>query len=123
MVNLWTFMPLLAILLIGLLALALCVWGLINVLDLVDRPAQNPKQKLVNQLGRVLAPISSDYRGKVIVMGEIWDALAEPLPNQDLIPIETNAEVRVVGFDAVDPRVLRVTSKLMQSPKPAMKND
>jgi membrane protein implicated in regulation of membrane protease activity len=103
-------LPLLVLGVLLILFVVLCVWGFSKVLEVMDKPTQGPRQKLIYQLGRVLTPITETRRGKVLVMGEIWDALSGDALNGDRITKDT--EVRVTGFDEIDPLVLRVTARL-----------
>lgn len=103
-------LPMVVLALLGIVFIALCIWGLIKVLEVLDRPSPGPRQKLINQLGRVLTPVGENQRGKVLVMGEIWNALSADTLEGDMLP--KDSEVRVTGFDEVDPLVLRVTGKL-----------
>ena len=103
------FILLVAILAIALAlwAIALALWAIAKVLDTVGQPANGPRKKLLGQLGRVTAPVSDAHKGKVVVWGEIWDALpVEPLGEGNSLDKDT--EVRVEAFDALDERVVRV---------------
>lgn len=87
--------------------IALCVWAIVKIMEATRKAPQTSQEKLINQLGRVIAPISSTKPGKVHVFGEIWDALsADPAEHGPIVP---KTEVRVVGMDTVNPKRLRVT--------------
>jgi membrane protein implicated in regulation of membrane protease activity len=105
-----SWLPMLVLGLLGIVFIGLCAWGLVKVLEVLDKPSSGPKQKLINQLGRVLTPVGENQRGKVLVMGEIWNALSSDRLGDTLIP--KDMEIRVTGFDAIDPQVLRVTTQL-----------
>lgn len=60
-----------------------------------------PRQKILNELGRVSAPIEPGQIGKVVVYGETWDAISDA-------PLEMNQTVQVVGFSDANPRIIRV---------------
>lgn len=111
------FLQLALLLLVGLVFIGLCVWGIGQVLDAFSQPASNPRQKLIGQLGRVTLPIADTQRGKVVVAGEVWDAL----PSESLgeIQLDRDTEIRVMGLDPVDPKVLRVTRQNLALPKEA----
>ena len=95
------------ILLVAIVGIALLLWAIAKVLDTVGQPANGPRKKLLGQLGRVTAPVSDAHKGKVVVWGEIWDALpVEPLGEGNSLDKDT--EVRVEAFDALDERVVRV---------------
>ena len=111
----FSLLPVLVLGLLLILLTILCIWGLFKVLAVLDKPAQGPKQKLINQLGRVLTPIDSNHYGKVLVMGEIWDALSAESGQE----IAKDTEIRVCGFDSIDPQVLRVSQKLAPLPPEA----
>lgn len=96
------------ILLVVILAIGLTLWAIAKILDVAGQPAEGPRKKLLGQLGRVTTPICDAQKGKVVVWGEIWDALpSEPLG--DGHSLEKDTEVRVEAFDAVDERVVRVS--------------
>lgn len=96
------------IVLVVVLGIGLTLWAVAKILDAVTQPAEGPRKKLLGQLGRVAVPISDAQKGKVVVWGEIWDALpAEPLG--DGHHLEKDTEVRVEAFDAMDERVVRVS--------------
>jgi len=108
------FAQLAILLLVGLMFIGICVWAFGQILDVLSQPAIGPKHKLIDQLGRVTAPIYDARGGKVVVAGEVWDALpAEPLGEGC---IEENEEIRVKGFDSVNPQVLRVIRQPLASP-------
>lgn len=108
------FAQLAILLLVGFAFIGICVWAFGQILDVLSQPVTGPRQKLIGQLGRVTAPIYDARGGKVVVAGEVWDALpAEPLGDDCL---EENAEIRVKGFDAVNPQVLRVVRQSLPAP-------
>jgi membrane protein implicated in regulation of membrane protease activity len=96
--------------LLGLLIiifLVLCVWAASKIAETNQKLPLKPREKLINQLGRVISPVSTLQPGKIHVFGEIWDALsADPVEDD---PIARKTEVRVVGVDAVNSQILRVT--------------
>jgi len=92
--------------LVGLIVLVLCIWGIVKIAETNRHRAKTPQEKLIGKLGRALSPIGPTQQGKVHVFGEIWDALAEDVSEQELIHPPT--EVRVVGIDATDSQVLLV---------------
>ena len=105
--------PLPVFLLVLLAVLMICFLWLAagKVWELNRLKAWGPRRVLLNQLGRVIMPITAAERGKVVVNGEIWDAVPdEPLPQAGLI--EKDAEVRVTGFDPVNPWVVRVSTRM-----------
>ncbi len=61
----------------------------------------DPRQKVLSQLGRVVAPITPGHVGKVVVYGETWDAIADTA-------LDINQSVQVVGFSDANPRIIRV---------------
>lgn len=100
-------LPLGWLLLLILLVVGFCVWAIAKVAEANQKRALSPQEKLIGELGRVLSAVSPEQPGKVHVFGEIWDALPENMA--DFEPIAPQTEVRIVGIDAIDPRILRVT--------------
>jgi membrane protein implicated in regulation of membrane protease activity len=88
-------------LLIALAVLLIAIASLGKIRRAIQRPAVGPREKLLGQVGRVVVAVRSEQRGKVLVLGEIWDALSDTLA-------EAGTEVRVTGFDAVEPWLLVV---------------
>jgi membrane protein implicated in regulation of membrane protease activity len=93
-----------------LLFMVLCVWAIVKISEANEKRALSPQEKLIGELGRVLSPITPHQPGKVKVFGETWDALPEN--SADSEPIAPQTEVRIVGIDAVDPKILRVARLL-----------
>jgi len=90
----------------GLVVLLLCIWGVIKIAETNRFRAKTPQEKLIGKLGRVLSPIGTTQQGKVHVFGEIWNALADDVLDEELI--HPPDEVRIAGIDATDSQVLRV---------------
>lgn len=107
-------LQLVLLLILGVLFVALVIWCVGKVLDALDKPVESPEQKLVGQTGRVVAPVQSERGGKVIVYGEIWDAVLDSAElsvlERKALVLERDSLVRIVGFDPVDPRTIRVSA-------------
>lgn len=105
-------LQLILLLLMGLLLVVLALWCVGRVLDALEEPVQDPERKLIGQAGRVVAPVYQERGGKVLVLGEIWDAILDE-PSGDSASVASlapDALVRVVGFDSVDPRTVKVVA-------------
>lgn len=100
----------LLILLLAVLTAFLCWLAAIKVIEIYRMRHWGPHRVLLNQLARVVTPISMERPGKVHVYGEIWDAICEDLPAGESIAEGT--EVQVIGFDRLDPRRLKVSRTL-----------
>ena len=80
-----------------------CVWLAVRG---HKRPVVTGKRALVGETGRVLQPVDGDEPGKVIVHGEIWNAVAEAdLPvDTDVTVLEvTGRTLLVAATDADSP--------------------
>lgn len=109
----WLYLPvlqLMLLLMLALLAIWLVVWVIGKIMDALTEPTQSPTDKLIGQLGRVTAVVSVSRGGKVVVAGEIWDAVLVPdSPEAHAQGLNPDERVRIVGFDPQDPQTLQVT--------------
>lgn len=104
-----TLILLLAVLIVWLIGLAV-----VKVLEIYRVAPWGPRRVLINQIGRVVMPISTGSAGKIAVYGEIWDAVCDELADGETL--EKDSEVQVRGFDSLDPRRLQVSRRIAPAP-------
>lgn len=93
-----------------LIVIWLAIWAFGKILEALGEPVAGPENKLIGQKGRVNATVGCERGGKVVVAGEIWDAVlstgaGSAQPGKVLAP---DTLVKVIGFDPVDPRTLQI---------------
>lgn len=101
-------LPVLQLLLLFIMAMlfvGLVIWCVGKVMDVLAAPVVGPEQKLIGQTGRVIERVHQGRGGKVVVAGEIWDAV---LANGIAVSLESDTLILVTGFDPIDPRTVRV---------------
>lgn len=99
-------------LLLSVGGIGLLVWSIGRILMAYGRPSQGPKSKLIGQIGRVVQEVDSHRAGKILVMGEIWDAIASGSLDDSLLPFEKDSMAQVIKIDAINPRVLVISPVL-----------
>lgn len=93
-----------------LIVIGLAIWATGKIMAALGEPVAGPENKLIGQKGRVSAAVGYERGGKIVVAGEIWDAVlsAESGSGQPGKMLEPDTLVKVIGFDPVDPRTLQV---------------